>query len=164
MLDKAQTCDFLDRAGVEYRAIEHSAVYTIDEMDTLGLDPADMDCVVKNLFLRDDKKRAYYLVCLPGHKQANLKALREVIGSRPLGFASETELYDLLGLEKGHVTPLGLLNDPAHKVQAIFDRALCGSIVGVHPNDNTASVFMRFEDLVSVLERTGHACLLVDMI
>ncbi len=163
MLDKAQTYQRLDREGIDYRAIEHSAVYTIEEMDALGLDPADMDRVVKNLFLRDDKKRAYYLVCLPGHKQANLKSLRDAIGSRPLGFANETELYAMLGLEKGHVTPLGLLNDAEHKVTGVFDRALCEEVIGVHPNDNTATVFLRFADLAGLLEKDGHEYLIVDM-
>lgn len=39
--------------------------------------------VVKNLFLRDDKKRNYYLVVKPEDKPANLKVLHTTPESRP---------------------------------------------------------------------------------
>lgn len=39
--------------------------------------------VVKNLFLRDDKKRNYYLVVMPEDKPANLKVLHTTPENRP---------------------------------------------------------------------------------
>ena len=66
---------------------------------------------MKNLFLRDDKKRHYYLVVVKKDKAVDLKGLRALLGSRPLSFASEQDLSRCLGLPKGAVTPLGILND-----------------------------------------------------
>ena len=73
------------------------AVFTMEAMDALSLPFANV--VVKNLFLRDDKKRNYYLVVMPEDKPANLKALRAALGARPLRFASEEDFsFFLLGL------------------------------------------------------------------
>ena len=66
---------------------EHIPVYTIDEMSALHL--PDGEAVAKNLFIRDDKKRTYYIIVVRQEKTANLKALRQTLGSRPLSFASE---------------------------------------------------------------------------
>ena len=45
----------LDNMDINYEIIEHDAVYTIDEMELLPI--SNKECIVKNLFLRDDKKR-----------------------------------------------------------------------------------------------------------
>lgn len=109
MLDKKGTYDLLDKYQFIYEAHEHSAVYTIEELDALNIPHSEQ--IVKNLFLRDDKKKNYYLVTVPGHKTVNLKSLSERIPSRKLSFASEESLRELLMLERGHVTPLGVLNN-----------------------------------------------------
>jgi Ala-tRNA(Pro) deacylase len=154
MLDKKETYALLDRLGFVYERYEHSAVYTIEEMDALDLPHKEQ--VVKNLFLRDDKKRNYYLVTLPGHKSANLKSLSERIPSRKLSFASEDDLRKLLMLEKGHVTPLGVLNNAEKNVTVVFDRSLQGQRIGIHPMENTATVFLAFEDVKKVIDHHGN--------
>ena len=60
---KEEVLAYLDERGVTYEAVEHEAVFTMEGMEALRLPFADE--VVKNLFLRDDKKRAYYLVIMP---------------------------------------------------------------------------------------------------
>lgn len=52
----------------------------------------------KNLFVRDDKRLNYYLITVRGEKRVNLKDFRRQHGTRPLTFASEEELLELLGL------------------------------------------------------------------
>ena len=47
---------------IAYEVIEHPAVYTIDEMDQLTI--SHKESIVKNLFVRDDKKRNYFLIVL----------------------------------------------------------------------------------------------------
>ena len=48
----------LDSSGIEYTVAHHEAVFTISEMERTGIEDADR--VAKNLFLRDEKKRAYF--------------------------------------------------------------------------------------------------------
>lgn len=160
MLDKEETCSLLDRLGIVYERYEHSAVYTIEEMDALELPHKEQ--IVKNLFLRDDKKKNYYLVTLPGHKSANLKSLSERIPSRKLSFASQDDLHDILMVEKGHVTPLGALNNAEKNVTVVFDRSLQGKRIGIHPMENTATVFLAFEDVKALIERHGNPIVICD--
>ena len=76
----------LEQNGISYELAEHKAVYTIEEMKRLGLKHEDR--IAKNLFIRDDKMRQYFLVTLEQEKQLDLKALQGKIGSRRLSFAS----------------------------------------------------------------------------
>ena len=158
MLDKKGLYDLLDQYGMAYEAFEHPAVYSIEEMDALNLPHSER--VAKNLFLRDDKKQHYYLVTVPGHKTVNLRSLREQIASRKLTFASEESLRELLMLEKGHVTPLGVLNNAEKNVIVIFDRSLQNRQIGIHPMENTATIFMAFEDVEKLIQnhRQNRRC------
>ncbi|NHM13528.1 prolyl-tRNA synthetase associated domain-containing protein [Xiamenia xianingshaonis] len=159
---KAEVTALLDERGVAYEKVEHEAVFTMEGMDALGLPFADE--VVKNLFLRDDKKRAYYLVTMVEDKPANLKALRRTIESRPLRFASEDDLNAILGLRGGAVSPFGVLNDVEHKTEVVFDKALRSySGLGVHPNDNTATLHVPLDDVLALLEDFGVPYRFVDM-
>mgnify|MGYP000676871859 CR=1 FL=1 len=50
---------FLKLTNVSYEKYEHIPVFTIEEMDAVEV--PHKEWIVKNLFLRDDKKRNYYL-------------------------------------------------------------------------------------------------------
>lgn len=140
--------------GIAYESYEHSHVMTIAQMDEVFL--PHKDAIAKNLFLRDDKKRHYYLISLPGHKRINLKALRSLLQSRPLSFANEQDLQCLLGLAPGAVTPFGLLNDAHHQVQGFLDQDFQGELIGVHPLENDQTLFLSSQDLIDYLKKRGH--------
>lgn len=144
----------LKQKGIPYELAEHGAVFTIEEINRLGL--KDADCIAKNLFIRDDKKRQYFLVTLEKDKQLDLKVLQAAIGSRRLSFASEKDLDHFLGLAKGEVTPFGLFNDQEHRVVLLIDAAFKGRKIGVHPNENTATVWLQVEELIQLLRQSGN--------
>lgn len=148
-----EVLSLLRSRGIEFEEMHHPPVYTIDEM--LALDMPDPEHIAKNLFLRDDKKRNYYLVVSREDRKVDLKALREVLGSRPLSMASENDLWEFLKLRKGAVTPFGVLNDPERRVSVTIDSFFQGSVLGIHPNDNTCTVWIGSDDLVSVI---GDSC------
>lgn len=146
----------LKTLNIPYTLVEHPAVYTIAEMESLGL--AGIEYVVKNLFLRDDKKQNYYLVVLQKDKSANLKELQHTLQSRRLTFASEEDLQTILGLTKGAVTPMGILNDVQHKVTVVLDKDVqAQNKVGIHPNVNTATIWLTPKDLEKVINEQGNA-------
>ena len=154
MFDKRETLRYLDERGIRYELVEHEAVFTMEGMDALALPFARE--VVKNLFLRDKKKRTYFLVVMDERKSADLKALRAALGSAPLSFASEEDLAALLGLHRGAVSPLGILNDDARRVEVVLDDDLRGFAgIGVHPCDNTASIRLSLADLLAVFDEHG---------
>lgn len=154
MLTKAELYMLLDQRRIVYEAVEHPAVYTMEEMDALEL--PGQSRVLKNLFLRDDKKRRYYLISLPGAKTLDLKLLRQRLESRPLSFASARDLKQILGLEPGHVTPLAALNDEGRSVTVVLDESLMGKTVGVHPLENTATVFLSAETVAELVREHGN--------
>ena len=154
--------DVLENAGIRYRMVLHDPVYTIEEMERLHLDADAL--IAKNLFLRDARGKRHFLVVLAKDKVVDLKALRRRLGTSALSFASEDRLKRLLGLEKGAVTPLGILNDEARAVEVLFDSDLAGlPALGVHPNRNTATVFLPLADLESLIRSHGNAVSFVDI-
>ena len=159
---KNKVLALLDEMQISYQMVDHPAVFTMEEMERLQI--AHMDKVVKNLFIRDDKKRNYYLIAMKSDKSANLKELRQKIGSKPLTFANEEELSRYLGLGKGEVSPLGAINDADNAVTVIIDSDLkkC-EFIGIHPNDNTATIYLSVDDLVKVLRAKGQNIMFVDL-
>ncbi|MBR1672608.1 MAG: prolyl-tRNA synthetase associated domain-containing protein [Fretibacterium sp.] len=141
--------------GLPYEVDEHPPVYTIDEMEALGLGKKGV--IVKNLFLRDSKGKRHFLVLLPGDKHADLKSIGEQLSCPRLSFASEERLSRFLGLTKGAVTPLGVMNDTDHAVEVIVERSLTTEPkLGVHPNDNTATVWLSWNSLKKFIDHFGN--------
>lgn len=162
MFGKREVIGLLDDRGIDYEIVEHEAVYTMEGMEELGLPFGEE--VVKNLFVRDDKKRSYYLVTMPEDRPCNMKALRRALSSRPLRFASEEDLSAILGLFPGAVTPFGILNDEERKVTFVIERSLFAQkAVGIHPNDNTATLRVSLEDVIDIVSDHGNEVVTVDL-
>lgn len=77
-------------------------------------------------------------------------------GTRPLSFVSAEDLMRILRILPGSVTPLGLINDEQHIVHFFLDRDFLGGLIAVHPMENTATVFLKAEDLVSLIRENGN--------
>ncbi|MBQ0079527.1 MAG: prolyl-tRNA synthetase associated domain-containing protein [Eubacterium sp.] len=161
MLNKQDVYEYLKATGIDHYIVEHPAVFTVDEVDQIELPERETE--TKNLFLRDDKKRNYYLLVMESHKRANLAKVREILGSRPLKFASEKDLLEIMGLLKGSVTALGILNDEERKVQVFIDRYFQGKRIACHPNENTATVYMNTDDLVKIIKDHGNPLDYIDL-
>jgi len=161
MLTKQEVYALLEREGVACEIAEHRPVYTVEEAARLDLPHPEAGA--KNLFLRDDKKRNYYLLVLRDDRPADLRAFQARAGTRRLSFASEEDLARLLGLRRGSVTPLGALNDGERRVRVYIDGRFAGGRIWVHPCDNTASVCMDTVDLVRLLETHGTAVTMIDL-
>lgn len=154
-MTRVQVLDLLGRLKIDYRIAEHPPANTVEDIDAFHL--PDADRIVKNLFLRDENKKHYYLLVMPKDKAANFKEIRSLLGSRPLSFASEEDLFRYLGLKKGAVTPLGVLYDENRKVEVVFDEdLLLSQDIGIHPNENTATIWLSLTDLVRIIEMHGN--------
>lgn len=162
-LTKQDIYDFLEKRSVSYDATEHEAAYNMEEIATLPL--SHVDAVAKNLFVCDDKKRNYYLITVMGNKKVNLNALRHAYGLRRLSLTTAVELADILGLTPGSVSPFGLLNDTERRVHFLIDASFFNppSIIGVHPNDNTATVMLNTEDLVRLVREHGNTVTVINL-
>ena len=161
MLDKQGVIAYLKEEGLEFRVIEHTAMYTMEELDASGLFPKGL--IAKNLFLRNAQGNRHFLVVLEGSKQVDLKALRTALGTSRLSFASAERLWEHLALKPGSVGPFGVLNNEAKDVEVWFDRDLAGRDVGFHPNDNTATVVLSCEKAAELVRKHGNPFSYLDL-
>lgn len=160
-MNKEQTYQYLRDHNVAFEATEHAAVCNMEELAAIRLPHPEWDA--KNLFVRDDKKHNYYLITVKGDKRVDLKEFRKQHGLRNLSFASADDLMEILGLIPGAVTPLGLLNDENLRVKLYLDADFAGNMIGVHPNDNTATVWMQADDLLALIRAHGNEAELAEL-
>ena len=155
-MNKQQIYDYLQENSIWHEITEHKAVYNMAELAEVPCPYPEADA--KNLFVRDDKKQNYYLITVKGEKRVNLKAFRKAQGTRNLSFASAEDLMERLALIPGAVTPLGVLNDETRSVQVFLDQDFLQEpgLVGVHPNENTATVWLKAEDLIRIIREHGN--------
>jgi len=147
---KKPVFETLERLGIVFESHEHPAVFTSEDADKywthLGGTP------VKNLFLRNKKGDREYLVIVGIAKRADLKELVRLIGDDRFSFGSPERLMHTLGLTPGSVSPFGLLHENSGAVRVIIDADLRGAKrLLFHPNINTATVTVDFEDLEKFL-------------
>ena len=102
----------------------------------------------KTLFLKD--KNNYYLYLLDDTKKADLKSIAKTLNIGRLSFGSEEELYNKLKLKRGSVTPLGIINDNG-SVILIIDKDLKNKKILTHPNINSATISIEYEDLIKFI-------------
>jgi len=146
----------LEDLHIAYVRHAHSAVFTVDEAEKydrqLGAGAS------KNLFLRNKKETAYYLIIVQSRTRVDLKKLATELGESKLSFGSPEKMFELLGLTPGSVSPFGLINDKDNIVTVIIDNGLVKhKTVGFHPNINTATLVISSEDFKKYLSSTGNA-------
>ena len=154
-MNKTETYQYLTEHNIVYEVSEHKAVFNMEEAESLDLPYPE--CDAKNLFIRDDKKQNYYLITVKGDKRVDLKEFRKQHGLRELSFASPEELSAVMGLIPGAVTPLGILNDVERRVHFYLDKSFIGGKIGVHPNDNTATIWVQADELMDLIKKHGNA-------
>ena len=84
-MNKEEIYRWLKTSGISYEITEHKAVYNMAELSEAELPWPE--AIGKNLFIRDDKKRGYYLITMRGDKNCDLKVFRKEHGLRALSLA-----------------------------------------------------------------------------
>lgn len=156
-MNKQDIYNLLDEKGIWHEVVEHEAVWNMEDLAKIKLPYPNRDA--KNVFVRDDKKQNYYLITVKNDKRVDLKKFQQEHNTRKLSFVSENDLMEKLKLIPGSVSPFGLLNDEVCEVKFFLDKAFTvqGGIIGVHPNENTATVFLKANDLISLIEEHGNS-------
>ena len=68
-----------------------------------------------------------------------------------------------LGVKPGSVSPFGLINDAEHHVYLFLDQQLkTADKISFHPNDNTASLVLLYNDFMKYLEYLGNTYEYID--
>jgi Ala-tRNA(Pro) deacylase len=151
----------LDELGLGHRSVTHPPVFTVEEAKARR---GELDGThIKNLFLRNKKKRMWLVVASEDRK-IDLKALGQRIGAGHVSFGSPSRLMTYLGVEPGSVTPFGLINDRELQVQPVLDAAILErDPIHAHPLRNDMTTAIAGRDLMRFLEACGHAPLVLDL-
>ena len=144
--------EVFNELNIKYEEVAHQKVMTVEE--AMNIENMIEGIGSKSLFLTDKKK--YYLVVLEENKRADIKELMSVIGCKRLSFASSERLKEVLDLEEGSVTPLGIINDKDNKVVLLIDKDLKDNKLLFHPNINTKTMSISYDDLIKFIEDQNH--------
>lgn len=152
---ETELLNFLDKHKLDYQRIEHPTVYTCAEAELYGFNLPTVS--TKNLLLCDKKEENFYLVVTLCEKSLDLQYLAGLFQASRLHFASDQILEHLLGVSRGAVTMMGLVNDIDHQVSLWMDgqvweaeNFLCPALV------NTATLMLSKESLQRFLKLSGH--------
>lgn len=153
-----EVLDILNKLEIEYTMIGHEPVFTCEQAQFVKTLINGEGC--KNLFLRNNKKQ-YFMYILPDEKRADLKSLGKQNGLGHLSFGNEEKLWELLKLKRGGVSPFGIINDAENAVTLLIDNELKDKLLLFHPNDNSKSLNIRYDDLIKFIEYTNHEYILI---
>jgi Ala-tRNA(Pro) deacylase len=151
----------LDELGIKYKTYEHPELHTVGESQALRGEMTGAH--VKNLFLRD-KKRRFWLVTVLEDRVVDLKKLRHQIGAQGnLSFGNAGMLLEKLGVTPGSVTAFGICNDTDGQVTMVMDKAILDQeIVNAHPLRNDMTTALLSQDLLVFLVAEQHAPMILD--
>lgn len=134
----ASVHDYLDREGVQYDVILHTA--TRDAARTAQAARVPGDRLAKSVVLEDES--GYVMAIIPASHKLDLQAIGREL-SRELVLANERELADLFGdCEPGAVPALGR----AYGIDVVVDRNL----------SDTPDVYFEAGDHLSVIHVSGR--------
>ena len=132
--------------NVPHEYHEHAPAHTMEDCLALPYAAADVT-FCKNLLLCNTAKTAFYLYVTVPDKPFRTGDVSKRLGSSRLSFAPAECLREMLRLEPGSLSPLGLWFDEAQQIRLAFDRDVQREgRIAFHPCDNSATVLFAQED------------------
>ena len=140
----------LDDWNISYMRTDHEPLRTVEDSKKVQnqfLSSENGGGHIKNLYLRDNKKRNILLVT-EQDRQIDLKNVHLKLAVGRLSFGSPERLMENLGVRPGAVTPLSMIVGVQMEVRLFIDSDLknCKQIY-VHPLVNDRTLGMTIEGL-----------------
>ncbi|MDF2613784.1 MAG: YbaK/prolyl-tRNA synthetase associated region [Clostridia bacterium] len=155
MKEEELILDTLDELNIPYETISHPPAFTVTELKSFCEFNAS---VCKNLFLYDKRADKHYLVVMLEDKKAHSNTIRKQVKAASLVFGAEEKLYELLGVTPGSVSPLGLIYDKNKELTLLIDEDIPKhERLGFHPNINTSTVIISYNDFKKFINWRGNA-------
>ncbi len=146
----------LDQLGISFEYHEHPPAPTI-ELAVQYWKDIENTTHCKNLFFRNHKGNRHYLVIFDHRQSLAIHDLEKRLKQGKLSFASEERMGKYLGLKPGSVSPFGLIHDTGKHVHLFLDENLNQNPrISFHPNDNTASLVVEYQDFIKFLDFCGN--------
>lgn len=152
---KDKVLQVLESLNISYDLHEHPPAPTIEEAQKYWKDIEATHC--KNIFFRNHKGNRHYLVIIEHTANLAIHDLEKRLKQGKLSFASPERMEKYLGVTPGSVSPFGLINDTNNHVHLFMDQNLLeAKKISFHPNLNTFSVVIVFDDFMRFLRWTGN--------
>ncbi len=156
MNERSKVLKHLDTLAINYEIYEHPPLPTIEDAIRHWKDIKATHC--KNLFFRNHKGNRHYLVIIEYSKNLSIHDLEKRLKQGKLSFASEKRMQKYLEVNPGSVSVFGLINDTENHVHLFLDENLKkAQFISFHPNDNTATIVISFQDFEKFLIATGNS-------
>ena len=148
----------LKRWSISYNLFEHVPLRTVEDskkVEGIFISTQNGGGHVKNLYLRDKKKKNILLVA-EQDQAIDLKRLSKNLNFSNLSFGSPERLMQNLGVRPGAVTPLSMINGVNNNVSLFMDKALRNkTVIYVHPLVNDRTIEMTIENLEKFFSKIG---------
>lgn len=151
----------LESIGIPFERFHHVPVFTVAEANQVS--EAIPGLHTRNLFLKD-KKGNMVLVTLGHETPIDLKKLSDLLVMGRFSFGSPERLWNHLGVRPGSVTPLAILNNIERNIRMVLDAQMMGfDRINVHPLDNSMTVSLNPQDLMTILEKHAITPQIIDL-
>lgn len=144
---KTKATDALDALNIPYKLFIHERPLTSIEQaaEKRGLQTSQ---IIRSLLFRTSKE-VFVMVLMPGPSQVSWSKLRHYLGISRLTTASEGEVLEMTGYERGAVSPLGLRGT----IRIVGDDGICEhEVVSLGAGIRNAGIVMRRDDLLHAVE------------
>lgn len=156
MRGDAKVYEVLSQLNIPFEYVEHPPAPTIEIAMQYWEGHDAQHC--KNLFFRNHKGNKHYLVILDCMQTMSIHSIEKMLKQGKLSFASEKRMKKYLGLKPGSVSPFGLIYDRENNTHVFIDTNLTKvKRISFHPNDNTVSLILSFDDFRRYMDYTGNS-------
>ena len=156
-----------NREKVEKLLKELQIEYTVEDTPVMTIEQAKQyplqhrEAASKSLLLID-KKAAVFCVTVFEDKRVDLKRLKELLGCSRLSFVNSQQALALFGYQGG-ISPLGVINDKTNAVTVVIDEYFKDKLIMIHPNSEKATMWLKCQDLVEVINKVGNKVMYLDL-
>ena len=144
--------------SISYKLFEHVPLRTVEDskkVEGIFISTENGGGHVKNLYLRDKKKRNILLVA-EQDQAIDFKKLSKNLNFSNLSFGSPERLMQNLGVRPGAVTPLSMINGVNNNVSLFMDKTLRNkTVIYIHPLVNDRTIEMTIENLEKFFSKIG---------
>ena len=155
-LARQRVYDVFDSLSIPYKVFDHQPIFSA--ADRMEKQVVVDGLICKNLFLRNKDKSRYYLYTLPIDKRADLLALQKVLSESRLSFGDAEALWEKLHITPGSVSLLNIIDaeeKPCSLKFLIDSETLEVPGIGLHPNDNAATIVFAADAISGLLKHYG---------
>jgi len=136
--------------NIKFKVFQHPPFFTVDEAKKYRQGMQGYH--IKNLFLRDKKKKNF-LVVAQEDRIIDLAKLTERIKSSKLSFGSEERLFEELGVFPGAVTPLSVINCRKKNINIFLDAEMSGKdTIFCHPLVNDRTISLSYQSILTYFD------------